>query len=87
MWQSRSSGHSATLWGNNSVASGIEGTAEATRPVLNLPSSHRDNGIVVSALRVRRALMASPARTAVVARDLRAEIEAFPASRPALPRR
>ncbi|MER6531327.1 hypothetical protein [Streptomyces sp. NPDC001508] len=65
----------------------IEGTADAIRPVLNLPSSHRNNGIVVSALRVRRALMASPARTAVVARDLRAEIEAFPASRPALPRR
>ncbi|MFF0224738.1 hypothetical protein [Streptomyces sp. NPDC004629] len=65
----------------------IEGTADAIRPVLNLPPSHRNNGIVVSALRVRRALMAGPARTAVVARDLRAEIESFPASRPALPRR
>lgn len=64
----------------------IEGTADAIRPVLNLPPSHRNNGIVVSALRVRHALMTSPARTAVVAQDLRAEIEAFPASRPALPR-
>ncbi len=64
----------------------LEGTAEAIRPVLDLPVSHRNNGIVISALRVRQALMSSPARTAVAARDLRAEIEAFPASRPALPR-
>ncbi|MFF1600800.1 hypothetical protein ACFVYV_25380 [Streptomyces mirabilis] len=64
----------------------VDGTAAAIRPVLDLPISHRNNGIVVSALRVRQALMTSPARTAVVARDLRAEIEAFPASRPALPR-
>ncbi|WP_345942411.1 hypothetical protein [Streptomyces sp. SID2888] len=64
----------------------LDGTAQAIRPVLDLPVSHRNNGIVVSALRVRQALMASPARTAVTARDLRAEIEAFPAHRPALPR-
>lgn len=64
----------------------LDGTAEAIRPVLDLPNSHRNNGIVVSAQRVRQALMSGPARTAVVARDLRAEIEAFPASRPALPR-
>ncbi|GHI02237.1 hypothetical protein AQI88_26940 [Streptomyces cellostaticus] len=64
----------------------MDGTAEAIRPVLDLPLSHRNNGIVVSAQRVRQALMHSPARTASVARDLRAEIEAFPANRPALPR-
>ncbi|MGW5256619.1 hypothetical protein ACWERW_27180 [Streptomyces sp. NPDC004012] len=64
----------------------LEGAADAIRPVLDLPVTHRNNGIVVSALRVRQALMGSPTRTAVVARDLRAEIEAFPASRPALPR-
>ncbi|MGW2856945.1 hypothetical protein ACWDAZ_35170 [Streptomyces sp. NPDC001215] len=64
----------------------LEGAADAIRPVLDLPVTHRNNGIVVSALRVRQALMSSPTRTAVVARDLRAEIEAFPASRPALPR-
>ncbi|MFI1443201.1 hypothetical protein [Streptomyces fructofermentans] len=63
----------------------VDGAAEAIRPVLDLPASHRNNGIVVSALRVRQELMSGPARTAVVARDLRAEIEAFPASRPALP--
>ncbi|MEV6590963.1 hypothetical protein [Streptomyces acidicola] len=64
----------------------VDGTAEAIRPVLDLPATHRNNGIVVSALRVRHALMSNPAHTAVVARDLRAEIEAFPSSRPALPR-
>lgn len=64
----------------------VDGAAAAIRPVLDLPVSHRNNGIIVSALRVRQALLSSPVRTAVVARDLRAEIEAFPASRPALPR-
>ncbi|MFF5860893.1 hypothetical protein ACFY8B_35750 [Streptomyces sp. NPDC012751] len=64
----------------------VEGAAEAIRPVLDLPASHRNNGIIVSAMRVRHALMSSPARTAVAARDLRAEIEAFPRNRPALPR-
>ncbi|WP_232788948.1 hypothetical protein [Streptomyces odonnellii] len=64
----------------------VEGAAEAIRPVLDLPPSHRNNGIVVSAMRVRQALTSNPAHTAVVARDLRAEIEAFPAHRPALPR-
>ncbi|MFC5218838.1 hypothetical protein [Streptomyces coerulescens] len=64
----------------------VDGAAEAIRPVLDLPVTHRNNGIVVSALRVRQALMSSSARTALVGQDLRAEIEAFPASRPALPR-
>ncbi|KOG07344.1 hypothetical protein ADK35_44175 [Streptomyces viridochromogenes] len=64
----------------------LDGAAAAIRPVLDLPSTHRNNGIIVSAQRVRQALLHSPARTAVVARDLRAEIAAFPANRPALPR-
>lgn len=64
----------------------VEGAAEAIRPVLDLPASHRNNGIIVSAMRVRNSLTTGPIRTAVAARDLRAEIEAFPASRPALPR-
>ncbi|MFG3140936.1 hypothetical protein ACGFZA_32620 [Streptomyces sp. NPDC048211] len=64
----------------------VDGAAEAIRPVLDLPASHRNNGIIVSAMRVRNSLTAGPVRTAVVARDLRAEIEAFPTSRPALPR-
>ncbi|MGW5335198.1 hypothetical protein [Streptomyces bauhiniae] len=55
------------------------------RPVLDLPISHRNNGIVVSAQRVRQELERGPVHSAMVARDLRAEIEAFPASRPALP--
>ncbi|MEV5420917.1 hypothetical protein [Streptomyces albogriseolus] len=55
--------------------------------MLDLPASHRNNGIVMSAMRVRHAVMSGPAREAVVARDLRAEIEAFPTSRPALPHR
>ncbi|MFH8805529.1 hypothetical protein ACH4F6_39315 [Streptomyces sp. NPDC017936] len=64
----------------------VDGAAAAMRPVLDLPSTHRSNGIIVSTMHVRSALTAGPARTAVAARDLRAEIEAFPVSRPALPR-
>ncbi|MER6678145.1 hypothetical protein [Streptomyces sp. NPDC000983] len=64
----------------------LDGAATAIRPVLNLPASHRNNGIIVSARRVRAALDAGSVRTAAIARDLRAEIEAFPAARPALPR-
>ncbi|GGT05023.1 hypothetical protein [Streptomyces cinerochromogenes] len=64
----------------------VEGTAAALRPVLDLPSSHRNNGIVVSAMRVRGALMSSPAHAAVAGRELRAEIESFSTTRPALPR-
>ncbi|MGW2911273.1 hypothetical protein ACWC9X_12585 [Streptomyces asoensis] len=68
------------------VSGDVDGAADALRPVLDLPASHRNNGIIVSAMRVRHALTGGPTRTSVVARDLRAEIEAFPASRPALPR-
>ncbi|MET8981673.1 hypothetical protein ABZX85_39375 [Streptomyces sp. NPDC004539] len=65
----------------------LDGAAEAIRPVLNLPASHRNNGIVVSAMRVRNALAQTPAQTALVAQDLSAEIETFQVSRPALPGR
>ncbi|OKJ90964.1 hypothetical protein AMK31_04045 [Streptomyces sp. TSRI0107] len=64
----------------------LDGAADAIRPVLELPPSHRNNGIVVSTMRVKSALTSSPARSAVTARDLRAEIEAFPTSRPSVPR-
>ncbi|MEU2248146.1 hypothetical protein [Streptomyces sp. NPDC019224] len=64
----------------------VEGAVEAIRPVLDLPVSHRNNGIIVSAQRVRQALGGNPARTAVAAQDLLAEIEAFPVSRRTLPR-
>ncbi|MDX3132132.1 hypothetical protein PV367_20565 [Streptomyces europaeiscabiei] len=64
----------------------LEGAAAAIRPVLDLPSSHRNNGIVVSAQRVRRALTSDQVRTAIAARELREEIEIFPPTRPALPR-
>ncbi|MEI5098517.1 hypothetical protein RB200_07330 [Streptomyces sp. PmtG] len=67
-------------------AGDLEGTAEALRWVLELPYSHRNNGIVVSAQRVRHAIMAGPARDAVLAQRLREEIEVFPPTRPALPR-
>ncbi|MEU1037876.1 hypothetical protein ACFYP4_29255 [Streptomyces sp. NPDC005551] len=67
-------------------SSDVEGAAAAVRPVLELPASHRNNGIIVSAMRVRNSLTTGSVRTAVAARELRAEIEAFPASRPALPR-
>jgi hypothetical protein len=63
----------------------VDGTAAALRPVLDLPVTHRNNGIIVSALRVRHALVQSPAATGRIARDLRQEIDVFPASRPALP--
>ncbi|MFI7317146.1 hypothetical protein [Streptomyces venezuelae] len=64
----------------------LEGAAEAVRPVLDLPGTHRNNGIVVSARRVQQALTRGSASTASVARELREELEQFPARRPALPR-
>ncbi len=63
----------------------VDGACAAIRPVLDLPASHRNNGIIVSAWRVRQALMGGSTRTSVAARDLRAEIEAFPKNRRALP--
>ncbi|MYV95310.1 hypothetical protein GT350_34660 [Streptomyces sp. SID1034] len=67
-------------------AGDLDGTAEAIRPVLELTPSHRNNGIVVSAGRVRAGLGHSDARDAVVARNLSTEIAMFRPSRPALPR-
>jgi hypothetical protein len=63
----------------------VEGAADAIRPVLDLPTTYRNNGIVVSAQRVRQALMTTRARDAIVARDLREEIAVYPPRRPALP--
>ncbi|MDI3407657.1 hypothetical protein [Streptomyces cavernicola] len=63
----------------------LDGAAEAVRPVLDLAPTHRNNGIVVSADRVRAALTRSPACDAVVAQDLRAEIEMYRPLRSALP--
>ncbi|GAA0439144.1 hypothetical protein [Streptomyces luteireticuli] len=64
----------------------IEGAAEALRPVLDLAPAQRNRGIVVSAARVGNATLRSPARDAVTARDIRAEIEAYTTQRTALPR-
>ncbi|MFJ2008629.1 hypothetical protein [Streptomyces chartreusis] len=63
----------------------VDGAAHAIRPVLDLPPTYRNNGIIVSAQRVRQALMTTNVRTAVVAHDLREEIAVFPPRRPALP--
>ncbi|MEN8656102.1 hypothetical protein ABCR94_37410 [Streptomyces sp. 21So2-11] len=62
----------------------LDGAAEAVRPVLDLAPSHRNSGIIVSADRVRAALARGSVRDAVVARDLRAEIEMYRPARPAL---
>ncbi|QDY80898.1 hypothetical protein FQU76_09870 [Streptomyces qinzhouensis] len=62
----------------------IDGAAEAMRPTLDLPAAYRTSGIAVSARRVHGAVLASAARDATVARDLRAEIESFPVSRAAI---
>ncbi|WP_405797936.1 hypothetical protein [Streptomyces sp. NBC_01506] len=63
----------------------VDGTAEAIRPVLDLPPSYRSNGIVASARRVRHTLMSGPARDSVTAREIREEIEMYPPRRLALP--
>ncbi|MDQ0772996.1 hypothetical protein QF026_001462 [Streptomyces aurantiacus] len=59
----------------------LDGAAEAIRPVLQLPVTHRNNGIVVSAQRVRQALNSGPVRAAIQARSLREEIEIYPPQR------
>ncbi|WP_330172460.1 hypothetical protein OG875_01945 [Streptomyces sp. NBC_01498] len=61
-----------------------DGAAEAVRPVLDLSPGHRNNGIAVSAERVRDALVGGAARDAAVARDLSTEISMFQPVRPAL---
>lgn len=67
----------------------LDGTVDALRPVLDLPPGQRNRGIVVSAQRVHHALGHSPARTSLLARELREEITQYaPATPPAaaLPR-
>ncbi|MGV9509319.1 hypothetical protein ACWDQZ_27340 [Streptomyces tendae] len=63
----------------------VDGAAQAIRPVLELPPTFRNNGIVMSAQRVRHALMTSSVRTAAAARDLREEIAVYAPRRPSLP--
>lgn len=60
--------------------------AEAVRPVVDLAPAQRNRSVVVPADRVSTALLGSPARDAIAARDLCAEIEACGSSRRALPR-
>lgn len=55
----------------------LDGTADALRPVLDLPADQRNNGIVVSAQRVQTALNRGSVRTAHVARELHEEISQF----------
>lgn len=61
----------------------LEGAAEAVQPVLDLPPSQRNAGIIGSVQRVRSSLMHGPVRDALTARELREEIAAF-SSRPTL---
>ncbi|WP_431983078.1 hypothetical protein [Streptomyces qinglanensis] len=67
-------------------AGDLDGVATAIRPVLDLPPRLRNNGIVVSAQRVRQALTQPHMRNALVARELREEIASYELRRPALPR-
>ncbi|MEU0688136.1 hypothetical protein [Streptomyces uncialis] len=67
-------------------AGDLDGAAAAIRPVLDLPSPLRNNGIVLSATRVRHALSSGLARDAILARELREEIALYEPRRPALPR-
>ncbi|MFI0020092.1 hypothetical protein [Streptomyces griseus] len=62
----------------------LDGAADALRPVLDLPPAQRNRGIVVSTHRVHHTLTASPARAALLARDLRDEITQFSPATPAL---
>ncbi|WP_164291225.1 hypothetical protein [Streptomyces sp. SID11385] len=66
-------------------ADALDGAADALRPVLDLPPAQRNKGIVVSAGRVATTLTNSPARTSVLARELREEIAQFTTVRLALP--
>ncbi|MER5771009.1 hypothetical protein [Streptomyces sp. NPDC001985] len=55
----------------------LEGAAEAIRPVLDLPTSHRIAGVVGSVKRVQDSLRRGLCRDAVAARELREEIAEF----------
>ncbi|MFD9812538.1 hypothetical protein [Streptomyces sp. NPDC059080] len=66
-------------------AGDLDGVADAVRPVLDLAPSHRNNGIVVSAERIRHGLSRHSVRSAGLASELRAEIANYEPVRPALP--
>ncbi|WP_239481909.1 hypothetical protein [Streptomyces sp. CS014] len=61
----------------------LEGAADALRPVLDLPRAQRNRGIVVSAQRVNHTLARTPARSALLARDLGEELTQFSPAAPA----
>ncbi|MFJ2341544.1 hypothetical protein [Streptomyces antimycoticus] len=61
----------------------LEGTAEAVRPVLNLPPNQRNAGIIGSLQRVQASLLGRPLRGSKTALELREEIGIF-GSRPTL---
>ncbi|MCJ1677891.1 hypothetical protein MTF65_11155 [Streptomyces sp. APSN-46.1] len=58
----------------------VEGASEAVQPVLELPPSQHNAGIVISARRVHSALSHSSVRTAARARELRGHLELFTAT-------
>lgn len=61
----------------------LDGAAAAVQPVLDLPPSQRNAGVIGSVQRVRASLTHGPVRNALTARELREEIAAF-SSRPTL---
>ncbi|AUA12493.1 hypothetical protein CFP59_04635 [Streptomyces malaysiensis subsp. malaysiensis] len=61
----------------------LDGAVEAVQPVLDLPPSQRNAGIIGSVQRVRTSLMRGMVRDARAAKELREEIAAF-SSRPTL---
>ncbi|MFJ4914650.1 hypothetical protein [Streptomyces sp. NPDC088726] len=67
-------------------AGDLDGAATAIRPVLDLAPTLRNNGIVRSAERVRDALGTGSVHSAVLAGELRTEINMYEPARPALPR-
>ncbi|MFJ4710476.1 hypothetical protein ACIP6I_37375 [Streptomyces anulatus] len=60
----------------------LDGAVDALRPVLDLPPAQRNRRIVVSAQQAHRALAHSPARSSLLARELREEITQFPPAAP-----
>ncbi|RDG38495.1 hypothetical protein [Streptomyces corynorhini] len=65
----------------------LEGTAEAVRPVLDLPPNRRNAGIISSVRRVETSLRSGPSRNSVMARELCEKIAAFSRNRPLALRR
>lgn len=78
----------ATSRWSASTTTSSKKAADALRPVLDLPPTQHNRGIVVSAQRVQRAAGHSPAHTIVLAQKLREEIAQFFSAAPphALPR-